>query len=88
MNFQNLKNHIEEYGCTVDHLIEESYVAMNCINSESCIIEDLSFYSEPTLCHYFHELAVPAPPYLVLAMDKYRSLRENLERHIESEESE
>ena len=76
MTFQELKDHIEEYGCTLDHFEDDCYYATNCINFEMCLIEEQTAYSTATLCHYFYELKVPAPAHLREQMDSYRELRE------------
>lgn len=78
MKFQQLVYHLEAYGCTVDPLIEEGYLASNCINGHVCVVEKLRVYTVPTLCHYFYELGVPAPDFLRDEYDKYRDLRDEL----------
>jgi len=78
MNFQDLIYHIQDNGCHYDHIEDNRYEARNCINAEYCEIEDLPLYSEVTLCHYFYELGIPAPPELYEALEKYRDLRDNI----------
>lgn len=78
MKFQDLKYHVELYGCNLDHIEDNKYLATNCINAHICEIEDLSSYSAITLSHYFFELGVPAPDFLSSNLQKYRSFRENI----------
>lgn len=78
MTLHDIQYHIEGYGCNLDPLGDGdgSYFASNCISGDNCIIEDLPFYSNTTLCHYFYELSVPVPTDLREAYDAYCSIRE------------
>lgn len=78
MNFQDLKTHLETYGCHIDHLEDNLYLCRNCITAHVCEIEDLTEYSEVALCHYFYELGVSAPTSLKILLNSYRDLRESL----------
>lgn len=78
MDFQDLKYHIEEFGCSVDPFYEDAHFASNCINGHCCIIEDLPLYSIPTLCHYFYELGIPSTPELREEYNRYRDLRDEM----------
>lgn len=78
MNFQRLKYHLETYGCNLDHLEDNVYIASNCINSHICQIEELDEYSEITLCHYFFELSIPPPPEFYADFEKYSYFRNEL----------
>ena len=79
MTFTQLRRHIEPYGA-LDPLIDEGYLATNCINAETCVIEELSEYDTQTLCHYFYELGIPAPKYMRTEFYKYCEWREQLDR--------
>ena len=78
MDFQTLKYHLEDYGCSVDHLEDILYGAINCINGHYCEIEDLPIYSHVTLSHYCFELGVPSLPGYEVQLDKYRHFRNNV----------
>jgi hypothetical protein len=80
MKFQTLKDHLEHYGCTVDHLEDIVYGVSNCINGEYCEIESLSNYGEVALSHYSYELGIPALPGYEDALEHYRGIREGLEK--------
>jgi hypothetical protein len=88
MNFQDLIYHLEENGCTIDHVYEDMHEARNCINGESCQIENCGTYSSVTLCHYFYELGVSATVDLKEALDKYRSFRGHVDKLIVGAEEE
>lgn len=77
MNFQDIHNHLTEYGCTIDPYFdeEEGYWACNQINGEVCIIENLPEYLITTICHYCFELGIPAPHHLRKQMEEYRGFR-------------
>jgi hypothetical protein len=78
MNFQSITQHLEHYGCTLDHLEGKSYMATNCVNAHICLIEKLSKYSKITLCHYWYELGIPAPAALKSEFTAYQELREQV----------
>ncbi len=78
MNFQDLKYHLEKYGCTFDHMEDNVYWVMNSINLHVCQIEELKEYSKITLCHYFFELGVPPPHEYADFYDEYRNFRNDV----------
>lgn len=78
MTFQELCYHLEDNGCNIDPYFEESHFVTNCINLQTCIIENLDVYTNPTLCHYFYELGVPCPVHLRKEFQKYRNFREKV----------
>lgn len=77
MSFQDLTDHLGS-AVVVDHLLEDSYFARNCISGRTCIIENLPNYSAITLCHYFHTLGVSPPLHLRDAMIHYETMSNNL----------
>lgn len=78
MNFQDLKYHLESYGCTLDHIEDNLHFATNCINGNCCEIEDLPEYSSVTLCHYCYEVSIPALDGYEDHLERYREMRDNL----------
>lgn len=89
MNFQDLINHIETNGCNYDHEEGNLYQATNCINAQTCQIEDLSFYSDITIMHYCYVLGIPSPEHLREQMDSYREMHRKIPavmRQIEEDE--
>lgn len=71
MTFFELKNHLEEYGCSLDHLEDNLYFVTNCISLKTCQVEDLEIYGDDTLCHYFWRLGVPSPYIMRETFDQY-----------------
>ena len=78
MTFQELHDHVEGYGCTIDPYDVDAYWVSNCINGESCLIERLHEYAVPTLCHYFMELGIPPPDHIRSDYESYRKFREGI----------
>lgn len=78
MNFQALKKHLDENGCSIDHLADNVYMAKNCIGAEHCIVEDLPFYNIGTLAHYFYQLSIPIPESLDDLVHVYTNWREHV----------
>lgn len=80
MTFQSLQYHLEDNACSLDPYLEDSYMAMNLLSLDQCVIEKLPRYSIPTLCHYFYELSIPAPPPLAKHLEVYRKFRKKLDK--------
>jgi hypothetical protein len=78
MTFQELQYHVEGLGCSLDPFEEDSFFVSNCINGHCCVIENLTNYAKPTLCHYFYELGISAPLELREEFNTYADLRRRL----------
>ena len=79
MNFDELKRHIEDQGCTFEKVFEGVFLVKNCINAQCCYVEDLEFYSIPTLANYFHELNIAPHPSIEDFIHVYRTFRKGLD---------
>lgn len=74
MDFQDLCNHLEENGCTIDHFEGDSHFVSNVITLKDVIIENLDDYSDVAIMHYCHVLGIPTPSNVDLNIDEYRNM--------------
>lgn len=78
MKFKDLRLYIEEEGCTFEEIFKGVFLVRNVINGHCCYVENLNFYSTPTLANYFHELQIAPHQSIEDFIHVYRTFRKGL----------
>ncbi len=79
MSFAELRKYIEDQGCTFEEIFEGVFLVKNVINAHCCYIEELTFYTTPTLANYFYELKIAVPHSLEDFIHVYETFRKGLD---------
>lgn len=80
MKFKEIKQHCEDEGCVFEKVLEGVYLVRNVITAQFCFIEELDFYSTPTLHTYFYELGVAYPEQIIDSIHVYLAFRKSIDK--------
>jgi len=78
MNFEQIKDHLTNEGCTFENAFKGVFLVKNCINGKSCYIEVLEFYTSVILSNYYDELGVKPPESIIDLIHIYRTFKRGL----------
>ena len=77
MEYDKFISYLDEQGCFEDPtgIFQDGSFFNNCVSGDICYVSKCAVLTEPTCCHIFIELGIPAPFDLESAFEVYKLFR-------------